>query len=166
MFVGWGNLPWISEHKKDGSPVFAATYTQSPYNTTAMNYRAFSFEGWESTPANTRPSVFSYSYSKKGKNYIYVSWNGATTVDSYRYYGAEQDNTALYVIGRDERKGKFEKLWVAPAFYPMVMVEALDGNGTSLRNSTLQSTFVPSDEARLHCGPDRCDAMFQYSDNT
>lgn len=156
-FHGWGNKPWISEHASDGTPLFAATYTTAPYNQTAMNYRAFSFEGWQSTPANTRPSVYSYAYDCDSANRIYVSWNGATSVVAWNYYGTWAIGGELEFLGRDRKGREFEHYWVAGGYWPWVVVEAVGEDGMGLRNSSLQATFVPSEGLRGACDLEGCE---------
>ncbi|KAK5120144.1 hypothetical protein LTR85_006625 [Meristemomyces frigidus] len=164
VFQGWGDKAWISEVDENNDLVLAATFTNVgdiAHDVTAMNYRAFSFE-WESTPSNTIPSVYSYALNTDTTNDIYVSWNGATTVSNWRYYGCQQLGDAFEVIGTTSVRG-FETVWSAPLFYPWVMVEAVVVDGTSLANSSYQPTFVPSSTLAPHCNEVSCPAVTTYA---
>lgn len=163
VFNGWGDKAWISERDGNNDLVLAGTFTATPdYDSTAMSYRSFSFE-WESTPNNTKPSVYSYALnSDSSTNTIYVSWNGATTVANWRFYGAATIGDNFDVIGRTGHAG-FETMWRAPKYYAWVMVEALGPDGTSLGNSSYQPTFVPSETLATYCNDFTCQATTSYS---
>ncbi|KAF2717820.1 hypothetical protein K431DRAFT_232342 [Polychaeton citri CBS 116435] len=154
FFIGWGSRAWLSEHSPDGDTVFAAHYADPLIAGGAMNYRAFSFE-WESTPANTVPAVYSYALDQDSANRIYVSWNGATTVGIWRFYAASNVGDSFVPIGTTAKDG-FETVWVADTYYSWVMVEAVALDGSSLRNSSFQPTFVPSRQLSASCNQDQC----------
>jgi len=161
VFQGWGDKAWFSEHDSNDKLVLAGTFTDGSRTTaSAMNYRAFSFE-WQSTPANTKPQVYSYAPSTDAMIQIHVSWNGATTVQTWRYYGGNVGDS-FDVIGNATING-FETVWTAPGFYPYVMVEAVAWDGTSLRNSSYQPTFVPSSGLAAYCSNSSCPAVTTYS---
>ncbi|KAK4550572.1 hypothetical protein LTR36_000151 [Oleoguttula mirabilis] len=160
VFHGWGDKAWISEVDEHDNMVFAATFTHG-VEVTAMNYRAFSFE-WQSTPSNTRPSVYSYALNTNAANDVYVSWNGATTVSSWRYYGCQQVGDDFDVIGTTGARG-FETVWSTSKYYQWVMVEAVASDGTSLANSSFQPAFVPSQTLAQHCNQVSCPAVTTYA---
>ena len=159
IFHGWGSVAAISEHRPRSTdntyePVLAAQFCPLD-GTFAMNYRAFSFDGWQSTPSNTKPSVYSYAQNTDSANRITVSWNGCTTVQRWRFYGASEVGQEFKLLGATTKQG-FETVWTTPQFYPWVMVEALGPDGTSLRNSSYQPTFVPSQALANSCNADGC----------
>ena len=119
-----------------------------------MNYRTFSFE-WQSTPSNTKPSVYSYALNDTSPNAIYVSWNGATTVANWNFYAADAIGEEFVSIGSTGKQG-FETMFRADAFHRWVMVEAVGPDGTSLRNSSFQPTFVPSEGLVKACDEFTC----------
>lgn len=157
-FHGWGDSPWISEHNADGEIVLAGKWA----NIGPMNYRAYS-AGWQSTPAYTQPAVYSYALSEDDPNVIYVSWNGATTVANWRYYGAAAIGDEFKLVDETGHRG-FETIQTLPDFYPWVMVEALGPDGTSLRNSSFQPTFVPSEALASYCNATACAAATSGDD--
>ena len=144
-FHGWGSAPWVSEHNADGEIVLAGKWADIG----PMNYRAYSAP-WQSTPAHTVPAVYSYALSPDDNNVVYVSWNGATTVARWRFYGADAIGEPFELVGETGHRG-FETVERLEDFYPWVMVEAVGPDGTSLRNSTFQPTFVPGEALRGVC---------------
>lgn len=157
VFTGWGSIAAVSEHAPDhkGSyvPVLYATFT-SVDPVTSMSYRAFSFD-WESTPALSKPAVYSYARNASSLTTIYVSWNGATTVSTWNFYGFAAVGAAAVKIG-STRKNGFETVYQAPEFHDWVMVEAVDKDGKSLRNSSFQATFVPGSALVSACDLSGC----------
>lgn len=156
IFHGWGDVPEISEHDGSGNVILAASFANKQGS--IMSYRAFSFDNWNSTPANTVPLVYSYALNDTAPTSIYSSWNGATEVATWRYYGAQKIGDDFDPIG-DTAKNGFETLWVAPEFYQWVMVEAVSSGGTSLRNSSFQPTFTPSSQLVGSCTDSGCAAL-------
>ena len=165
-FHSWGNNPYVTEHAANGTAVLLAQFAAS----TAEDYRAFS-SLWDSTPATTVPDVYAYaqslntnSSSTANSTRIYVSWNGATSVTSWRFYGgdANADACALTPLGETARTG-FETLFVAQGLYPRVRVEALDVNGAHLRNSSVTTTFAPGPALAGACGAEGCAVASTYS---
>lgn len=171
VFHGWGSIPAFSEHSPDGSivlngtfavvgqaPTFVSIATKHLEITTSdhpiQNYRAFSFE-WQSTPATTKPAVYSYALTTSSPNTIYVSWNGATTVANWNFYAADRIGDAFVPIGTTGHRG-FETVWTAPQYHLWIMVEAVGPDGTSLRNSSFQPTFTPSEALVNSCDESEC----------
>ncbi|KAK5159162.1 hypothetical protein LTR04_005018 [Oleoguttula sp. CCFEE 6159] len=136
IFLGWGSWASFSEHSPNGTAVFFADFGKG--QGFAMNYRAFSYQ-WISTPANTKPDVYSYAKTTNDWNALYVSWNGATTVKTWRFYGAQNVGDTFEVLGNATWAG-FETMFRPSAFYMWTFVEALASDGTSLRNSSLTPT--------------------------
>ncbi|KAF2156177.1 hypothetical protein K461DRAFT_265603 [Myriangium duriaei CBS 260.36] len=149
-FHGWGNWAYVSEHNSSGDPIFFASLATDK----VMNYRAFSMN-WTSTPSGTVPQVYSYSQNTTAPSRIYVSWNGATTVAKWKFYGANQIGDYFADIGTIAKAG-FETSFVADKYYPWVRVEALANDGSHLRNSSFQPSFVPSQGLSSVCGLEGC----------
>ena len=160
-----GDKAVFSEVDGDNNIVLAGTYTNTP-NTqaTAMNYRAFSFD-WQSTPNNTIPVVYSYAVNQTAPTAIHVSWNGATTVSTWRFYASDNIGDGFAVIGSTGHAG-FETMWSAPQYHPWIMVEAVAWDGTSLANSSYQGTYVPSPTVAAYCNDFACAAATAYSSSS
>jgi hypothetical protein len=65
-------------------------------------------------------------------------------------------------IGSVDKLG-FETLWVAESFYQWVRVEAVDGEGNGLRNSSFTGAFVPSAALVGACDEVGCGVASVYS---
>jgi len=158
VFHGWGSVAAVSEHALDANgqwqDVLFANFTATNVDGTVMSYRAFSAE-WQSTPAYTKPDVYSYAQNTTAANTVYVSWNGATTVASWNFYASDQIGDPFMSIGNTTKKG-FETVWTADAYHPWILVEAVDSSFQSLRNSSFQPTFVPSQSMAGACNAAGC----------
>lgn len=157
-FHSWGNQPYLSEHSANGTAVFTAQFAAED---SAQNYRAFSAD-WVSTPETTVPDVYAYAVNSSAPTRIYVSWNGCTTVSSWQFYGADSVGEEFTVIGQADKQG-FETLWTADKFYQWVRVEAIDGEGNGIRNSSFTGAFVPSAMLVDACDESGCGVATSYS---
>lgn len=123
-FVGWGQLPNLTEFAPDGSVRFDAAFP-----TGGSTYRAYRVP-WSARP-HTSPSVVAQTDSDTTT--VYVSWNGATDVERWQLLGGSDDDQ-LAPITNAARSG-FEtamKVDNAPAF---VAVAGLDHAGHELGRS-------------------------------
>jgi hypothetical protein len=127
VFIGWGISPWFSEYTPDGRLVFAAHFK----NAWSQSYRAFKAD-WHST-LDTMPAVVARIGT--GGVAVYVSWNGATEVRSWRLLGGN-DPAALAPMGTAPWADFETKLAFGgtPAY---VQVEALDGSGNVIGQSAI-----------------------------
>jgi len=124
-FVGWGQQPYFSEYNSKGQVDFDGRFVGNN-----SSYRAYRFP-WIGTPS-TLPSV-SASTAGSSTN-VYVSWNGATQVASWRVLaGPSADN--LNAVTTASKQG-FETQVTIPAA-PYVQVQALDGAGRTLATSSV-----------------------------
>lgn len=86
-----GATPKIEEYDENGTIVMRARFG---YDNTMQTYRAYRYP-WFGRPS-TKPEVVACSASKGGKTAVYVSWNGATDVQSWKVYsGSQVKQTAL-----------------------------------------------------------------------
>ena len=124
-FLGWGQQPYFTEYDSRGQTVLDGRFVGAN-----SSYRAYSYP-WTGTPT-TVPAV-SASSSGADTN-VYVSWNGATDVASWRVLaGAGAD--ALEAVATASKQG-FESQVTIPA-EPYVQVQALDGAGRTLATSEI-----------------------------
>ena len=124
-FVGWGQQPYFSEYNSKGQVDFDGRFVGNN-----SSYRAYRFP-WIGKPA-TSPSV-SVSTSGATTN-VYVSWNGATQVASWRVLGGASA-TSLSAVATAAKQG-FESQVTIPA-EPYVAVQALDSAGRALATSSV-----------------------------
>ncbi len=120
VFVGWGEIPRVSEFDPSGRLVFDALLGRQ-YEC----YRAFRLP-WSAQPADA-PAVAS-----RGSQ-VYASWNGATALAAWRVLSGG-DPQALSPH-RPVRRGGFETVMNVPARSAYAAVEALDEDGTVLGRS-------------------------------
>lgn len=124
VFVGWGALPFFSEFSKTGRRLLAGKIIHG------ATYRAYK-AAWSGNP--TYPPSFTSRISGS-RLAIYVSWNGATEVKSWRILSGPSAGQ-LAPITSSKRTG-FETVITVPrksgAFFA---VAAVDRKGKVLRTS-------------------------------
>jgi EmrB/QacA subfamily drug resistance transporter len=86
--VGWGSEPYFTEYGPSGKRLLEARF---PGND--LSYRTMR-EQWVGLPLSTPAAV---ARAKNGKTTVYVSWNGATQVVSWRVLGGEGAQSATVV---------------------------------------------------------------------
>jgi hypothetical protein len=124
-FVGWGQQPYFSEYNSRGEMVFDGRFVDSN-----SSYRAYRFP-WTGTPA-APPAVSVTSAGNTAD--VYVSWNGATQVASWRVMAGSAAD-ALQAVATATKQG-FETQ-IAIASQPYVSVQALDAAGHMLATSSV-----------------------------
>jgi hypothetical protein len=119
-FVGWGSEPYFSEYDRGNSTQQFFTMKYSP---PMESYRGLRFQWWgqPSTPPNiaTLPN-------SKGTT-IYASWNGATTVASWRIL-AGSTRTKLTAVGTFPNR-YFEDTMFVTSTAPYFAVQAVGPGG-------------------------------------
>jgi hypothetical protein len=118
MVVGWGTASAFSEYKPGGRQVFNATFAM-PVNT----YRAYRFS-WVGHPRG-KPSVA--TRRSHGTTWVYVSWNGATRVASWRVLAGSSSQSLAPVASR--RWSGFETAIPVHSHVSYVAVQAVDSGG-------------------------------------
>ena len=134
VFVGWGSEPYFSEFSRDGELLFDATFPRA-----VESYRAFRFP-WKGEPL-TRPTVVAES-GDGDEVELYVSWNGATEVASWRLLAGPAPGE-LKSVDSVPRKG-FETAVTLQTDEPYLAVKAEDGSGNELATS---QAVKPRDQA-------------------
>ncbi|KAF2146009.1 uncharacterized protein K452DRAFT_294621 [Aplosporella prunicola CBS 121167] len=155
-FNGWGSNNAITEYAADGTPVLHATFGNYP----VMNYRAFSFN-WTAAPTTT-PALYAYAKNATAPTALYVSWNGATEVRTWRFFGGDSAAAVEKQIGETD-KGGFETGFQTDGFSAYVYAEALDADGKSLGKSSVLQTFVPNALYADSCDDVSCPQATGYS---
>ena len=128
-FVGWGAEPYFSEFSASGQLLFDA-HMHSSY----QSYRSYRFP-WVGTPTGAPAIAAGAAHAKRPVN-VYVSWNGATQVTSWRLLaGPSAARLAPVATAAD---AGFETAiatpgGVGPSTY--VAVQALEASGSVLGTS-------------------------------
>jgi hypothetical protein len=125
LFVGWGQQPYFTEFNAAGKQIFDARFTSN-----TSSYRAYRFQ-WTGQPT-TPPSVAA-APNNDGTTEVWASWNGATTVSSWRVLTGTSPSglSPLETVG----KGGFENDISASTGLPYFAVQALGSNGQVLGTS-------------------------------
>lgn len=137
VFVGWGSAPYISEFTKDGTLVMQAQFGVA---NAAQNYRA-SKANWVGTPDST-PAVWSYASSTTSGTTFYTSWNGATEIASWKFFGGAKRTSSMRLLGTLNKTG-FETNFTSLTFVAWGYTQALSISGVVLGTSPIQRTYVP-----------------------
>jgi EmrB/QacA subfamily drug resistance transporter len=126
VFVGWGEVPYMSLFSKSGQLLYDAVFPDPN-----MSYRSY-LGKWVGKPL-TAPVA--KAVTKNGKTTVYVSWNGATQVRSWKVVQAGTTNTT---VARTADKG-FETAIPVSQVSGQLKVEALDASGKVLGTSNALS---------------------------
>lgn len=137
VFVGWGAEPYISEFTQDGTLVMQAQFGVA---NAAQNYRA-SKANWVGNPDST-PAIWSYASSTVSGTTFYTSWNGATEIASWNFFGGANRTGSMSLLGTMTKTG-FETNFTSSTFAAWGYTEALSKSGKVLGTSPIQRTFVP-----------------------
>ena len=148
VFLGWGSWQSVSESTSDGTPIYYAHFA----TTDALQYRSYKFN-FTSNPT-TSPALYTYAHNTSTQTSFYVSWNGATEVSSWRFYGGASSDHFEY-IGNVQKRG-FETVSTHTSFFAFAIAEAVAKNGTGLRNSTVTKTFTPGVKIADLCDQLQC----------
>jgi hypothetical protein len=130
-FVGWGQVADFSEFAPSGQLVFDAHFPEH-----VQSYRAFRLP-WRGTPA--QPPQFALQAA--GFATVYASWNGATSVASWRVL-AGPDGAHLAPVVQTPRSGFETTIPLPLGTYGVISVEALDSSGAVLGTAAPQ-TLAP-----------------------
>jgi hypothetical protein len=125
-FVGWGEAPYFTQYGPKGNLIFEGRFVDAN-----ITYRAYRFS-WNGTPA-TPPAVATSRHG--GKMTVYVSWNGATNVASWRVFAGSTPE-AMPAVASAQKRG-FETAITARG-HSYVYVQALDAKGHVLSRTAVQ----------------------------
>ena len=152
--IGWGEFPYFSEHTDDNVTVLYAKVASRPSN--VMIYRSGKYN-WTATPS-AQPALYAYSKEGGNRTSFWVSWNGATEVQRWRFYTNDTSvNGKFHLAGTVEHTGFETEFHLSdrPALWSYA--EALDRKGHVLASSEIAHTLVPSDTLRPFCDDTGCD---------
>lgn len=130
-FIGWSSNGFISEHTPDGRLAFQARFKSRRF----VSYRAYKFD-WSAVPCE-EPALAVVAYGE-AVTVAYVSWNGATEVDTWRFYAT--DGSGDFQIACDVRRESFETECAINSPAAEVFAQALSRSGGVLATtSTVKS---------------------------
>jgi hypothetical protein len=125
--VGWGAEPYYTEFDSDGSVIMSG---QLPNRD--QSYRAFTGD-WAGYPSD-KPALALRANPSRGTA-VYVSWNGATEVATWRVLAGKHPSS-LAAVATQPRNG-FETVIVADSKGPYFAVAAHDASGQQLGESAV-----------------------------
>lgn len=138
VFMGWSKKALHSEHLSDGTMIMQARMLAG-WLGSYRNYK-FPFVG---KPLSL-PTVHSAAYGIEGREaartVLHVSWNGATEVESWRFYKTIGDGSVKKLLGTRARSG-FETMLEVEGYSSFVIAEGLDKNGAVLATSAVFKTI-------------------------
>ncbi len=117
-FVGWGSEPYFSEYSRSGRLLLEGEFPGPD-----LTYRA-TLEQWVGLPLSSPVGV---ARETDGKTTVYVSWNGATQVVSWRVLAVSSAGTLAAVT--TTAKSGFETAIPVPQGYRSFEVQALGAGG-------------------------------------
>ena len=143
VFLGWGSEPYISEFTADGTLVMQGQFGAE---NASMSYRAFKAD-WVGNPDST-PAMWLQANSSSSPTIYYTSWNGATEISSWKFYGGVTAGAVHTLLGTVTKNG-FETSFAANKFYPWGYSEALAADGQVLGKSPVTKTYVPGSNVTI-----------------
>ena len=137
-FVGWSDNSYMSEHTSSGRLVLEAQFASHRF----VTYRSFKFNFTGNPQELPTLKAFAYGTSPATSTTVYyVSWNGATEVAAWDFYGS-RTSQELVLQGSAVRRG-FETSFMSDGYLNRVYAQALDANGNSLGKSLMVDTVAP-----------------------
>ena len=159
QFIDWGGQRTISQYTQDNELVYHAELADAALPT--FSYRAHKGP-WVGRPT-TRPDIFSYSWTCTWNTTIFVSWNGATEVRSWRFFGRATARGPFKLAAIAAKDG-FETRVVTSFFASYAYVEALRADGSTLGRSDIVSTRVPIPDQAMVCSAFRCHQDLKWAE--
>ena len=129
VFIGWGEVPRVSEFERSGRLVFDAVLGEK-----YQSYRAFRLP-WSAVPAEA-PAIAVNRDGRAGMT-AYASWNGATSVKAWQLLAGARPG-ALTPVSSTAARG-FESALHSASAGPYFSVRALDESGLVLGQSSTVS---------------------------
>ncbi|HEV3379905.1 MAG TPA: arylsulfotransferase family protein [Trebonia sp.] len=123
--VGWGAEPYYTEFAADGSVTMNGELPNGD-----QSYRAFTGD-WAGYPTD-KPAVAVRANPAQGTA-VYVSWNGATEVETWRVLAGKHPSSLAAVA--TQPRTSFETMIVANSTGPYFAVAAYDASGKQLGES-------------------------------
>jgi len=151
--MGWGNDAFWTEYAPGNYEIifYGAIAWEN-----CMNYRVHKFDNWVGMPL-TKPALWTYSKDHAAMM-VYVSWNGATEVKMWRFYGGDSKQGPWEKLDQVERNG-FETIYRHDRTYTYTYAEAVDKDGQVLGKSATQEIFVPNEQLKEYCDDIACRFM-------
>lgn len=132
-FVGWSEQALQSEHTLEGELIWQARLQVDWMG----SYRSYKFANWVGEPVE--PPIAVSRTDRSGSSEVFVSWNGATEVSTWRVFSTTADGRRETHITDAQRSG-FETTISFEGRAEYVVVEAVDRSGKVLRATAVTKT--------------------------
>lgn len=153
----WVRGGLITEHSSDGRLLFEGSFLSPRFST----YRAYKSTTWVGRP--TEPPILKSFYYRTDDTennsdpqhliVSYVSWNGATEVKNWAFYGATNAEPWKFVpIGHKAKQG-FETTFTSTGLWSHIKVEGLAADGNVIGQSQVEFVTGFTDMAKLVGSP-------------
>ena len=164
-FVGWGSLKEATQFTSNGEVLWHAQTGDK--RTMIGSLRTLKREWHSARKLDSRPDGFGYSWVCGWKSALYASWNGATEVGSWRFYGGNETGQegSWSLLGMVLKNG-FETMIMAEEFVRWAYVEAVAGDGEVLGQSKAFKIWVPPVVESRGCSEQRCPEAVAYFEDT
>jgi len=139
IFIDWAFEGYVSEydwHDGQNRLVMEAKFVSDR----KRSYRAYKFP-FVGDP--TEPPVMALKPIGYGQDEVasafYVSWNGATEVKEWAFYGGDQqDERSMKLLATIKKRG-FETEWVTPGMVKFAHARALDTSGAEIGRTAIMA---------------------------
>lgn len=128
VIVNWGSEGALTEFRADGTPIFHAYMDSGDLGLGVQNYRGFRYN-WTGIP-HEEPSIVSLK-NDYGTT-VYVSWNGDTETELWRFYTVTDEFGSREYLGEAERTGFETSLLIRGRSIGVVSAEAVSSRGDVL----------------------------------
>ena len=148
VVVNWGSEGALTEFRADGTPIFHAYMDSGYLGLGVENYRGFRYN-WTGIP-HEEPSIVSLK-NNHGTN-VYVSWNGDTETDLWRFYTVTDEYGSREFLGESKRDGFETSLSIKGRSIDAVSAEAISSRGqvlTSTGIAKIQNEVLPPSASKL-----------------
>jgi hypothetical protein len=142
VFVGWSEQGYLSEFAADGRLVLEAKFVSERYK--SYQTSKFNFTGFPTEPPTLR--TFAYGSGTSVADMVsvcYVSWNGATEVAKWNFYGSHKESGRFSMLGGSAKTG-FETSYMSARYIKYTYAEAISSDGRILGKSDVQKTILPN----------------------
>ena len=160
-FIGWGSVKEATQFTRSGELNYHVQIGEEASMIGSM--RTFK-RSWSARPY-WGPDVFAYSWVCGWPSVVYASWNGATDVHAWKFYGSNSSNRQFQSLGTVEKDG-FESSMKVGSPVRLVFVEAMKEDGEVLGRSQVVKTFVPTVVESRGCSEERCPDTLPLDDTS
>lgn len=135
--VGWGSTPYMSEFRASGNAMNAELILDARFPANVESYRWFMYD-WVGNPPQSELRVVVRATGGTGHYTAWVSWNGATEVDSWRL-NAGPSSHSMEVITTVKKRSFETPINFTRNGTNAVRIAALDAQGRVITRSSVVS---------------------------